>query len=217
MDHGTKEHAAAIVDRLKEIYPHAECALEYGGDGWRLLVMARLSAQCTDKRVNEVAKVLFAKYPTADALANAPLFDVEETVRPCGLYRVKARNIIDESRMLCDKYGGVLPQDMDELMSFPGVGRKIANLLRGDLFSLPAIVVDTHMLRLSARLGLVSIKKDDPVYVERILSQIVEPKEQSDLCHRIVLFGRDRCTARGQRCNGCPLFDLCKSAVSDII
>lgn len=212
MEYGTKEHAAAVVESLERIYPDAECALKYEGDGWKLLVMARLSAQCTDKRVNLTAKELFAAYPTPRDLADADISDVEAIVRPCGLYRVKAKDIIAESRMLCDDFDGKLPQTMDELISFPGVGRKIANLLLGDLFGLPAVVVDTHCIRLSGRLGLVPEGVRAPEKIERILAELIEPEKQSDFCHRIVNLGRDHCTARGQKCADCPMRALCREA-----
>jgi endonuclease-3 len=204
-----KKRMAAIVERLKEVYPVPVCALESGGDPWRLLVMGRLSAQCTDARVNIVCKELFAKYPDALSMASASLSDVEEIVRPCGLYHTKAQNIIDASRMLITEFGGEMPHEMDELLRFPGVGRKIANLLRGDLFGLPAIVADTHCIRLCGRFGFYPQSEKDPTRVEKTLVPIVEPAEQSDLCHRLVMFGRDVCTARAPQCAECPLFDLC--------
>lgn len=201
---------AAIVEALKAVYPVPVCALESGGDPWRLLVMGRLSAQCTDARVNIVCRDLFARFPTAQDMANAPLSEVEELVRPCGLYRTKAQNIIDASRMLIEEFGGEMPQEMDQLLRFPGVGRKIANLLRGDLFSLPAIVADTHCIRICGRLGMYPEKEKDPVRVEKTLVELVAPEEQSDLCHRLVQFGRDVCSARAPRCGDCPLATLCE-------
>ena len=164
-----KLRMAEIVSALKEIYPVATCALEADGDPWKLLVMGRLSAQCTDARVNIVCKELFAKYPNAVALAEAELADVEAIVRPCGLYHTKAQNIIDASRMLLLEYGGELPADMDELLKFPGVGRKIANLLRGDIFGLPAIVADTHCIRICGRFGMYPTGLKDPTRGERRL------------------------------------------------
>jgi len=204
-----KKRMAAIVARLKEIYPVPVCALESGGDPWRLLVMGRLSAQCTDARVNIVCRELFRKYPDAAAMAAAELSDVEELVRPCGLYHTKAQNIIDASRMLLTEFGGEMPHEMEELLRFPGVGRKIANLLRGDLFGLPAIVADTHCIRICGRLGFYPTSEKDPTRVEKTLVSIVEPAEQSDLCHRLVMFGRDTCSARAPKCEGCPLYALC--------
>ena len=205
----------SIVAALKEIYPEAVCALEAEGDPFRLLVMGRLSAQCTDARVNIVCRELFARYPTAADLATAELAEVERIVRPCGLYHTKAQNIIDASRMLLTEYGGQLPSDMEELLKFPGVGRKIANLLRGDIFGLPAIVADTHCIRICGRLGMYPTALKDPTKVEKILVDIVAPDEQSDFCHRIVQFGRDVCTARAPRCEACPLAaaSLCEAAL----
>ena len=200
-----------IVAALKALYPTAVCALEWEGVPYRLLVMGRLSAQCTDKRVNIVCRELFAKYPTALSLAEAELNDVEDIVRPCGLYRTKARNIVDACRLLCTEYGGVIPSDMDELLKFPGVGRKIANLIRGDLYGLPAIVADTHCIRICGRLGMYPTTLKDPTRVEKTMVKLVAPEEQSDFCHRIVQLGRDVCTARAPRCEICPLGELCKT------
>lgn len=202
--------AAEVVAALKTLYPEAICALEAGGDPYRLLVMGRLSAQCTDARVNIVCRELFARYPTAANLAAANLEDVERIVRPCGLYRTKARNIIDSAQLLVTAYGGELPSDMDELLKFPGVGRKIANLLRGDIFGLPAIVADTHCIRICARLGFYPTTLKDPARVEKIMVKLVEDAEQSDFCHRIVQFGRDVCTARAPRCDACPILSFCE-------
>lgn len=203
--------AAQIVSRLKERYPDAECALTYGGEGWRLLVMGRLSAQCTDKRVNMVCEELFDRYPTCRALAEGELSDIESIVRPCGLYRTKAQNIKDSCRMLDEDFGGVVPQDMDVLLTFPGVGRKIANLLRGDLYHLPAIVADTHCIRICERLGMTPKGCRDPLKTEQVMVGLIEPAEQSDFCHRIVWFGREVCTARSPKCEGCQLRDLCRA------
>ena len=207
-----RSRMADIVAALKEVYPQAVCALEYGGDPWRLLVMGRLSAQCTDARVNVVCRELFARFPTAADMAAAEPCEVERIVRPCGLYHTKAQNIIEASRMLVQDFEGRMPQEMDVLLSFPGVGRKIANLLRGDLFGLPAIVADTHCIRLCGRFGMYPEKEKNPTKVERILSGLVEPCEQNDLCHRLVQFGRDVCTARAPRCEACPLAHLCEKA-----
>ena len=205
-----KQRMAAIVAELKKVYPVPVCALESGGDPWKLLVMGRLSAQCTDARVNIVCRDLFARFPTAWELANADLSEVEEIVRPCGFFRMKAQNIIDASRMLITDFGGKMPQEMEQLLRFPGVGRKIANLLRGDLFGLPAIVADTHCIRLCGRFGMYPQSEKNPTRVEDILVKLVEPSEQSDLCHRLVQFGRDVCTARSPKCTECPLATLCE-------
>lgn len=205
-----KERIAGIVAVLKAYYPEAQCALEAEGDPWRLLVMGRLSAQCTDARVNLVCRDLFRRFPDAAAMAKADVTEVEELIRPCGLYHTKAQNIVDASRMLAEDYGGVMPSDMEELLKFPGVGRKIANLLRGDLFGLPAIVADTHCIRLCGRFGMYPESEKDPTRVEKTLVSLVEPAEQSDFCHRLVSFGREICTARNPKCGECPLQTLCQ-------
>lgn len=204
-----RERLAQIIERLKEIYPESECALKYGGDPWKLLVMGRLSAQCTDARVNEVSLPLFEKYPTPEAMANADIGELEELVRPCGLHRMKAANIKDASRMLITDFGGRLPSEMDELLKLPGVGRKIANLLIGDVFGGEAIVCDTHCIRICARLGMYPEKLKDPTKIEMILRDLMDPAEGSDFCHRIVNFGRQICLARGPKCEACPLSELC--------
>jgi len=200
---------ARVVEALKDFYPDASCALQYGGDPWRLLVMGRLSAQCTDKRVNEVCESLFVTYPTPEAMANAELSELCEAVRPCGLHKTKGENLRDASKMLIDRFGGKLPDTMDELLLFPGVGRKIANLLLGDVFGKPAVVTDTHCIRICGRLGAYSEEERNPARIEKILTELLPPEESSDFCHRIVNFGRDVCSARAPRCAGCPLSDLC--------
>ena len=206
---------AEVVSALKEIYPDAACSLEYEGDGWRLLVMGRLSAQCTDERVNIVCRELFRKFPDAHAMAKAPLEEIENIVKPCGLFRMKAKNIKDASIRLIRDYAGVIPDTMDELLKFEGVGRKIANLLLGDLFGKPAIVADTHCMRICGRLGMYREGMKDPLKTEKILSELVEPCEQSDLCHRLVLFGRDFCRAQGPKCKECPIRNICKGEKDD--
>ena len=206
-----KEKMARLVAALEELYPAAECALEYGGDPWKLLVMGRLSAQCTDARVNIVCRELFSVYPTAKDLADAPIEDIERIVRPCGLFRTKAESIKAASKMLIEEFGGTLPREMDELLRFPGVGRKIANLLRGDIYGLPAIVADTHCIRICGRFGMYPESLRDPAKVESILVELVEPDKQSDFCHRVVLLGREYCMARSPRCHECPLREICKS------
>ena len=205
-----RERMADIVARLKEIYPNAECALEYGGDPWKLLVMGRLSAQCTDARVNIVCRELFSKFPTAESMAKGDILDIEAIVKPCGLYHMKAASIKEASAMLIERYNGVLPSTMDELLEFPGVGRKIANLLIGDVFGGDAVVTDTHCIRICGRLGMYSESLKDPYKVEKILTDIIAPGEGSDFCHRIVWFGRETCIARSPRCENCPLADLCE-------
>ena len=207
-----RKRLAGIVEALKEIYPEAECALHYGGDPWKLLVMGRLSAQCTDARVNIVSEELFARFPDAVSMASAEVEEIAEIVKPCGLYRMKAQNLKDASQMLVTKYGGRLPDTMEELLEFPGVGRKIANLLLGDVFGKEAIVCDTHCIRICGRLGMYPEKEKDPTKIEKILRELIDLKEGSDFCHRIVFFGREICTARSPRCNGCPLADLCEKS-----
>lgn len=199
----------AIISALEELYPDAECALEYKGDPWKLLVMARLSAQCTDARVNIVCENLFSLYPDMRAMAAAKLEELEAAVRPCGLYKVKAKNLHDMCNMLIGEYGGKIPSGMDELLALPGVGRKIANLIRGDLFGLPAIVTDTHCIRIAGRLGFYDESEKNPQKIERILCDVIPPEKQSDFCHRLVWFGREWCTARAPRCSECPLAELC--------
>ena len=204
-----KKRLSLIVERLKEIYPEAECALHYGGDPWKLLVMGRLSAQCTDARVNIVCEELFKRFPTAKAMAEGDIREIEEIVKPCGLYRMKADNIKEASAMLVRDFGGVLPDTMDKLLLFPGVGRKIANLLLGDVFGKEAIVCDTHCIRICGRLGMYPEKEKDPTKIEKILRELIDLKEGSDFCHRIVIFGREICTARSPMCKECPMSDLC--------
>ena len=210
-----RERLAKIDERLAEVYPEAVCALEYGGDGWKLLVMARLSAQCTDARVNIVSRELFGKFPTARDMADAPLSEIEEIVKPCGLYRMKAANIKDASRMLVCEFGGALPDDMDSLLRLPGVGRKIANLLLGDVFGQGAIVCDTHCMRICGRLGMYPEKLRDPNKIETILRGLMDVSRGSDFCHRIVEFGREYCTARSPMCDKCPLADLCEKKLTE--
>lgn len=200
----------AVNERLKELYPSAECALRYEGDPFRLLVMGRLSAQCTDKRVNEVSVPLFEAYPDCHAMAEAPIEELERLVRPCGLYRVKAADLKAASAKLRDEYNGILPSAMEDLLSFPGVGRKIANLLRGDLFGLPAIVTDTHCIRICGRLGFYPESEKRPEKAEAYLTAVIPTEDSADFCHRIVLFGREVCTARAPACASCPLASLCR-------
>ena len=207
-----RRQMAETVAILEGIYPEAVCALEHGGEPWRLMVMARLSAQCTDARVNEVCRELFARFPTLDSLADAPLEDIADIVRPCGLWQTKAKNIKDECRIVRDDFGGKVPDDMDSLLSLPGVGRKIANLLLGDIYGKPAIVADTHCIRICGRLGMYPTELKDAHKVEKIMVKLIEPEKQSDFCHRIVQFGRDVCSARAPRCGECPLAHLCEFA-----
>ena len=203
-----KELALEVIERLKKAYPDADCTLDYD-EAWKLLVSVRLAAQCTDARVNVVVAGLFEKYPSVEALADADVADIEAIVRPCGLGKSKARDISACMKMLRDEYGGKVPCDFNALLKLPGVGRKSANLIMGDVFGEPAIVTDTHCIRLSNRIGLVDQIKD-PKKVEMALWKIVPPQEGSDLCHRLVWHGRDVCTARTKPyCDKCCLADIC--------
>ena len=203
------ELGLCAVARLKVLYPDAQCTLDADRDPWKLLVMGRLSAQCTDARVNIVCKDLFARFPTPESMAYADLSEIEALVRPCGFYRAKAANIRDSSRILVEQFGGRLPDTMEELLRFPGVGRKIANLLLGDVYGKPAIVTDTHCIRICGRLGFYPESLKDPVRIEQILIPLIPPEESAAFCHRIVDFGRDVCRAQSPRCEGCPLADIC--------
>lgn len=200
---------ALTVSALEARYPEPMCALEYDGEPWKLLVMGRLSAQCTDARVNIVCKELFTKYPTCSDLADAPIEDIEDIIKPCGLYHSKAKSLKESCIMLRDEFGGILPDSMDELLRFSGVGRKIANLLLGDIYKKPAIVADTHCIRICGRLGFYPETLKDPYKVERTLSALCEGEKQSDLCHRLVFFGREICSARSPKCSECPLSAFC--------
>ena len=215
----TKEELALeVIKRLKAEYPLADCTLDYD-HAWQLLVEVRLAAQCTDARVNVVVQKLFKKYPNAEVLAAAEPEDIEEIVRPCGLGRSKARDISACMRKLRDEYGGKVPEDFDALLELPGVGRKSANLIMGDVFGKPAIVTDTHCIRLCNRIGLVDQIKE-PKKVEMALWKIVPPEEGSDFCHRLVYHGREVCTARtAPHCDICCLADICaygKSTAADL-
>ncbi len=205
-----KPNADAIIEKLKELYPEAICSLEYGGDAWRLLAAARLSAQCTDERVNIVCRPLFEAYPDVWAMAEADIGEVERIVRPCGLYHTKAQSLIGMAQKITAEHGGVVPDTMEELLALPGVGRKIANLILGDIFKIPGIVADTHCIRIGGRLGFYDEGLRDPVKVERILAGIIPPAEQSDYCHRMVLFGREYCMAKNPACERCPLREECQ-------
>lgn len=202
-----KKKTNEIIKRLKERYPDAPCALHYTHD-YELMIAVRLSAQCTDARVNMITPALFAAYPTLEAMANADIADVERYIHSCGFFRQKAKDIVGSCQMLLQKHGGKVPNTMEALLQLPGVGRKTANLLLGDLYGAPgSVVCDTHCIRISERLGL--SKGKDPQKVEMQLRKILPPEESSDFCHRIVLFGRDTCTARNPKCADCPLSDLC--------
>ena len=202
------EKVSNIIDILKIRYPEAPCALHYSKD-YELMIAVRLSAQCTDARVNLVTPALFEAYPTLEAMATADISHVEQLVHSCGFYKHKARDIVLACQMLISDYGGKVPDSMEELLTLPGVGRKIANLILGDIYKKPAIVCDTHCIRSCGRLGMYPESEKRPEKIEKILSGIIEPEEGSDFCHRIVNFGRDVCCARSPKCTECPLSDIC--------
>ena len=206
-----KKLALEIIERLKTEYPDAVCSLDYD-QAWKLLVSVRLAAQCTDARVNIVVKDLFAKYPSSAALAAATPEEIEEIVKPCGLGKSKARDIHKCMTTLVEKYNGQVPDDFDKLLKLPGVGRKSANLIMGDVFGKPAIVTDTHCIRLTNRMGLVDGIKD-PKKVEMALWKIIPPEKGSDFCHRLVNHGREVCTARKAYCEKCCLQEVCKKSL----
>ena len=203
----TNKEVLKIIRLLEECYPEPICALEYYKD-YELLFAARLAAQCTDARVNTVTPVLYEKFPTLEALAGADIAEMEEIVHPCGFYRVKARDIIAASAMLLGEFNGRVPDTMEDLLRLPGVGRKTANLILGDIHKKPAVVVDTHCIRLTNRIGFVNVK--DPVKIETQLRAVLPPEESSDFCHRLVLHGRAVCTARNPTCSKCCLAGICR-------
>ena len=204
-----QERVRGIIAALKDAYPDPFCALHYRKD-YELMIAVRLSAQCTDERVNKITPALVARFPTLDAFADADVSEVEEYVRSCGFYKHKARDIVLACQALREKFGGKVPGTMEELLSLPGVGRKTANLILGDVYHKPAVVVDTHCIRLSNRMGLVDGLKD-PVKIETALRKILPPEESSDFCHRLVLHGRAVCVARRPQCERCCLAPYCKS------
>lgn len=208
----TKEKLALeIIERLKREYPQADCTLDYN-EAWKLLVSVRLAAQCTDARVNVIVEELYQVYPDVKSLAEAPVEEIEKIVRPCGLGRSKARDISACMKILHEQYEGKVPEDFDALLKLPGVGRKSANLIMGDVFGKPAIVTDTHCIRLVNRMGLVDGIKE-PKKVEMALWKLIPPEEGSDFCHRLVFHGREICTARTKPyCDRCCLADVCKRA-----
>lgn len=206
-----KERVNIVIERLKKEYPDSDCTLEYE-EPWKLLISVRLAAQCTDERVNRIVPGLYEKYPTVSALANASVSEIEKIVRPCGLGNSKAKDISACMKILDKEYNGIVPDDFDKLMALPGVGRKSANLIMGDVFNKPAIVTDTHCIRLSNRIGFVENEKD-PYKVEKALWKIVPELEGNALCHRLVDHGRAVCTARtSPYCDKCCIADVCKSA-----
>jgi len=203
-----KNRVNIIINRLKEKYPLAGCSLEYDTEPYKLLIMARLSAQCTDARVNIVAKDLFRQFKSLEDFASADLEKLEQAIFSCGLYKTKAKNIKDMCRIIIDEFDSKVPEEMHDLLKLPGVGRKIANLIRGDVFNKPAVVADTHCIRISNRLGLCD--SANPYAVELQLAEIIPPEESNDFCHRLVFFGREYCKAQNPRCGECFLRDICK-------
>ena len=202
-----KEKIQIVLEELKRLYPQGECALNWQGDPFKLFVLAVLSAQCTDERVNYVSKRLFEVLPNAKAFAESEEGVLEELIHSVGLYNSKSKNLRAASKIIHTKFNDSIPSDMSDLLSLPGVGRKVANLLRGDIYSLGGIVADTHCIRVSGRLGFTD--KTTPIETERVLSKILPLDEQSAFCHRIVLFGRQICTARSPKCSKCPMINLC--------
>lgn len=206
MKNDKKARAEEIVSRLEAFYPDAKCSLEYKKP-YELLIAVRLSAQCTDARVNIVTKELFAAFPTLESFANADLAEVERIVHPCGLFRTKAKSIVELSQKLLNDFGGKVPDNMEDLLSLPGIGRKTANLILGDVYGQPAVVTDTHCIRICGRLGL--SEGSDPAKVEKQLREVLPMDRASDFCHRLVIFGREVCSARAPKCEMCPLKDVC--------
>lgn len=205
----SKENILEIVRRLEEAYPLAECTLDFE-KGYQLLISVRLAAQCTDERVNKVTPALFEAYPSVEAFAAAEPADIEKYIHSCGFFRAKARDIVGAAKILASQYNGQVPDNMEELLKLPGVGRKTANLILGDLYGTPgAVVVDTHCIRLSNRLGLVDTK--DPVKIETQLRKLIPSDKSSDFCHRLVHHGRAVCMARNPQCSLCTLRDLCST------
>lgn len=205
-----KERALEAIKRLEELYPDAICSLEYR-DAFQLLIATRLSAQCTDKRVNMVTPDLFAEFPTAESMARAELPRVEELIKTCGLYKTKAKDLIGIGAKIVSDFGGIVPDNIEDLTTLPGVGRKTANLVCGDIFKKPAVVTDTHFIRICNRLGLVD--SDVPIKVENEMRKLLPPDKSNDFCHRTVLFGRDVCIARTPRCTDCILNDICPKKI----
>ena len=203
-----KEDVLHIVEELKKLYPDSLCSLQYDKD-YELLFAVRLSAQCTDERVNKVTPALFARFPTLEAFAEADPAEVGEYIHSCGFFNGKSRDLVNCAKMLLRDYGGKVPSDMDELLKLPGVGRKTANLIQGDIFGTPGVVVaDTHCIRITGRLGLTDGTKD-PAKVEQQLRQVLPAEESNNFCHRMVLHGRAVCTARQAKCEICPLTAWC--------
>ena len=203
----TAQEIQEIIARLKALYPDAACSLDYRKD-YELLITVRLAAQCTDERVNQISPALFARFPTLQAFAEADVEEVGKYVHSCGFWRAKSRDIVACAQMLLDRFGGVVPDNMEDLLSLPGVGRKTANLILGDIYGKEGYVCDTHCIRITGRLGITDGSKD-PVKVEQQLRMTIAPEESSDFCHRMVLHGRALCMARSPKCGDCPLRELC--------
>ena len=205
-----KEKVVKAVEALEKLYPDAICSLNYS-DAFQLLVATRLSAQCTDARVNMVTPALFNKYPDAVSMAMAPVESVEELIKTCGLYKTKAKDLIGIGQMIVSEFDGKVPDTIEQLIKLPGVGRKTANLVCGDVYGKPAVVTDTHFIRICNRLGFVST--DNPLKVENEMRKLLPPEKSNDFCHRTVLFGRDVCTARNPKCADCALNDICPQKI----
>ncbi len=208
----TQAQISAIIEELKKLYPDAICSLDYRKD-YELLFSVRLAAQCTDARVNLVTPALFARFPTLEAFAAATPDEVGEYVRSCGFWRAKAKDIVGSAQMLLRDFGGRVPDNMDDLLRLPGVGRKTANLILGDVYGQEGYVCDTHCIRITGRLGITDGSKD-PLKVEQQLRKVIPPEESSDFCHRMVLHGRALCMARAPQCGDCPLKALCDYGIS---
>lgn len=211
-NYSPKERASLAVDALKKEYPGAVCSLVYT-EPLQLLIATRLAAQCTDARVNMVTPALFEKYKTAESFAHAEVSDVENFIKSCGLYKTKARDIVKMAQQLCEKFGGEVPSTIEELTTLAGIGRKTANLVVGDIFHKPAVVVDTHCIRITSRLGFHNIK--DAKKIEFILRDVLDPEESNDFCHRLVLHGRAVCTARNPKCEKCCMRDFCEFYIQE--
>jgi len=211
-----RETSNFIISTLEDIYPNPFCALEYEGEPWKLLMMSILSAQCTDKRVNIVSKKLFEALPSTEAIANATIPEIENLIKECGLYHAKAKSLKSASEDLINNFNNIVPDNIEDLLTLRGVGRKIANLIVGDIYKKPAIVCDTHCIRLSSRLGYTPLGEKNPLKTEKKLKSIIPPEKQSDFCHRLVMFGRDRCFARSPQCEGCPFETICKYRIKNM-
>lgn len=205
-----KERVLASVETLEKLYPDAICSLDYK-DAFQLLIATRLSAQCTDKRVNMVTPDLFKEFPTAEKMADADIKRVEELIKTCGLYKTKAKDLVEIGKSITENYGGIVPDSIEELTKLSGVGRKTANLVCGDIYGKPAVVTDTHFIRICNRLGFVDTK--NPLSVENAMRKLLPPEKSNDFCHRTVLFGRDVCIARNPKCDTCILNDICPKKI----